>query len=150
MAGIVTGEHALIKFSSAATAGGFTNMTLHAFSDFSLTFDRGTVEQELCGQKGNYFKPGAMSIEGSLTACRFGASGSDAFLDSIIDGTLFKLSGTTKSGAAATDDIGFFFHSCQCTGYDVTAGDASTISEATIDFTVLDPYNITYASGWIQ
>lgn len=140
MAAVLTGRKAVLEFNT-------NDGTLHAISDFSLTFDRGTVEQELVGQEGNYFTRGAMSIEGSLTCCRFGSSGSDVFLDSIVDGSVIPISGITNSDSAP--GIGWFFHSAQVTGYDVSIGDASTITEASIDFTILDPYNYSYSDGWV-
>jgi len=142
MVATITGENAYI------TIGG-ENATAYAISDFSLTFDRGTVEQELLGEEGNYFIPGAMSMEGSLTCCRFGASGSDAMLDSIVDGSVIIISGVTNSGSAET--VGWYVTQAQVTGYDISIGDASTISEASIDFTVLDPYEYSYdrETGWI-
>jgi len=141
MVATVTGENVYVTIGSQLA-------TLHAVSDFSLTFDRGTIEQELVGQEGNYFAQGALSIEGSLTCCRFGASGSDAFMDSLVDGSVMTISGTTYSGS---NGIGFYFYSAQVTGYDVSIGDNSTISEASIDFTILDPYNAVYTrtSGWL-
>jgi hypothetical protein len=140
----VTGRYADIQISGI-------NADVFGLSDFSLTFDRGTIEQELVGRIGNYFEQGAMSIEGSLTNCRFGASGQSPLVDSLIDeGYFLSISGCVNSGNKGGDDnLGFYFKSCQVTGYDVSIGDASTISEASIDFTVLDPYNATYSNGWI-
>jgi len=139
----VTGEYAEVQV-------GTTNTTVYGMSDFSLTFDRGTVEQELLGETGNYFLPGAMSIEGSLTCCRFGSEDYNDFLTSIVEGNLIIISGViNKSNGGGDDNLGFYFKSAQVTGYDISVGDASTISEASIDFTILDPYNATYSKGWI-
>lgn len=132
----LTGEDATIWI------GGSTNATTYGVSDISFTFDRGTVEQELVGTAGNYFTQGALSIEGSLTNCRFAASGNSAFLDSIVDGLVVKISGQIDGSSS----LKFVLASCQVTGYDVSIGDASTITEASIDFTLMDPKNVTYAS----
>jgi len=136
---LLTGEEANVMFGSS-----HKQETLFGVSDFSLSFNRGTIEQELVGTVGNIFTPGALSVEGSFTNCRFGASGNSDFIDSLINGTYVKISGQINTGAG--NDLKFVFASCQITGYDVSIGDATTISEASIDFTVLDPYNVTYAT----
>lgn len=132
---ILTGRDATILVGTKDT-------TLYAISDFSLNFDRGVVEQELVGQEGNYFTQGALSIDGSLTNCRFAASGNSDFLDSIVEGTVIKISGSID----ADNSLAFAFASCQVSGFDVSIGDASTITEASIDFTVMNPKDVTYAS----
>jgi len=144
MAATITGRKAKILFSSSAYGDTWKSGTYHAMSDFSLTFDRGTIEQELVGREGNYFTQGAMSVEGSLTACRFGASGGSQFLDSIVDGTIFTLSGSVNKDVGTS--LHWILHSAQVTGYDMSIGDASTISEVSIDFTILNPYDVTYDS----
>ncbi len=143
MASTITGNKAVLSFD--------TNLgTLHAISDFSLTFDRGTVEQELLGETGNFFTQGALSIDGSLTMCRFGASGSAAFLDGMIDGDTIAISGHTNKDSVP--GLGWYFTTVQVTGYDISIGDASTISEASIDFSIMNPYDVTYSktTGWIE
>lgn len=145
MTATITGRKAKILFSSSSYGDSWKSGTAHAMSDFSLTFDRGTIEQELIAQEGNYFTQGAMSVEGSLTACRFGASGGSQFLDSIVDGSLFTLSGSVNADSSTS--LHWIFHSAQVTGYDISLGDASTISEVSIDFTILNPYDVTYNSA---
>jgi len=137
--GTVTGKDATICIWSGATA---KTQSLWGISDFSLTFDRGTVEQELVGETGNWFTFGALSVEGSYTNCKFASSGNSDALDSIIYGNLINI-----SGAIATNNLTWFFHSCQITGYDIAIGDADTISEASIDFTVMDPFRMTYVDA---
>ena len=112
-------------------------------SDFSISFDRGTVEQELVGEEGNPFMEGALSIDGSFTACKFGASGNSDIIDSIVNGDIISVSGAVSGST----HLRWYFASCQITGYDITIGDASTVTEASIDFAVLDPYNVTYDSN---
>jgi len=155
MAGTVTGENAAI-FLQAHAAGSAPTMSaskLHSFwgmGSFSLTLDRGTVEQDLIGLPGNYFAQGALSMDGSFTLSRFGSSGSSDVLNNIIEGTstneLIAISGSVGS----TSPIHWFLVSCQITGYDVSMGDADTISEASIDFALLDPQNVTYKAGLIS
>jgi len=134
--GTVTGNDANICIYSGSTA---KTHSMWGISDFSLTFDRGMVEQELVGETGNYFTFGALSIEGSYTNCKFGASGNADAITSIVDGHDIKI-----SGSIGTSNISWFFSSCQITGYDITIGDADTITEASVDFTVMDPYRVTY------
>jgi len=135
--GTVTGKDARICIW--AGAGAAKTHSLWGISDFSLTFDRGIVEQELVGETGNYYTFGSLSVEGSYTNCKFGASGNSDALDSIINGTMINV-----SGALNTSNLTWFFHSCQITGYDIAIGDADTISEASIDFTVMDAFRVTY------
>jgi len=134
---LLTGEDATVLITDS-----FTSALVYGVSDFSLTLDRGVVEQELVGTAGNYYTQGALSVEGSLTNCRFAASGNSPFLDSIVDGSVIKISGQIDGSSS----LNFCFASCQVTGFDVSIGDASTITEASIDFTVLDPKNVTYTS----
>ena len=159
MAGTVTGEGAnvwIASHSGSYVVPSYTNKdhATFAISDFNLTLDRGTVEQDLIGQPGNYFDQGKLSVEGSLTQCRFGASANADLLASIIDGTgLYEY--VTVSGQVAADTgsityLKWYLVSCQVTGYDITIGDADTITEASIDFIVLDPQNITYTTGTIS
>ncbi|RLB21132.1 MAG: hypothetical protein DRG71_08730 [Deltaproteobacteria bacterium] len=142
--GTVTGKNAKICIYSGSTA---KKHSVWGISDFSLTVDRGTVEQELVGETGNCFTFGALSIDGSYTNCKFAASGNADALISIIDGC-----NVIVSGSIDTYNLSWFFTSCQITGYDISIGDADTITEASIDFTVMDPYRVTYnaSTGHIQ
>jgi hypothetical protein len=130
---------AVVKGNDAVIKIGTTDATTWALSNFSLNFDRGTIEQELVGQEGNYYVPGSLSMDGSLTNCRFAASGNSPFLDSIVEGAVILI-----SGCIGTDLLKFYLNSCQVTGYDVSIGDAATITEASIDFTVMNPKDITF------
>jgi len=125
-----TGEDATITISGQAT-------TVVGIGDFSLTLDRGTVEQELVGSAGNYFTQGALSVEGSFTNCKWAGDVIDATLGALINKGIIAVSG--NSGIAS---LHFYLKSCQITNFDLTLGDASTITEGSIDFTMLDPYNI--------
>jgi len=147
MPGRVTGKDA--KVWIGCTNLGTKTHELWAISDFSLTIDRGTVEQDLIGQPGNYVTQGAMSIEGSLTNCRFAASGNADMLRNIVEqsGNYQYLQVSGQIGS--TNGLKFYFVSCQVTGYEILIGDASTISEASIDFQVLDANNVTYSNGLI-
>ena len=145
MAGIVTGKDAKIFLSTDSGTLGTKGVTLWGVSDFTLTFSRDITEQELVGQTGNLKKPGKISINGSLTNCKFAASGNSDALDNILDPDTLLL----VSGSVASNNLSWYFVSCQVTGYEVSFGDASTITEASIDFTVLDPYNVSYSNGHI-
>ena len=142
--GTVTGKDATIVIYSGSTA---KYHSMWGISDFSLTFDRGTVEQELVGETGNWFGQGAMSIEGSYTNCKFAASGNADALIGIIEGCNLVVSGNVGAGL-----LSWRFVSSQVTGYDITMGDADTISEASIDFVVMDPFNvrINKTSGFVS
>ena len=141
--GTVTGKDATIVIYSGSTA---KNHSIWGISDFSLTFDRGTVEQELVGETGNYFAQGALSVEGSYTNCKFAASGNSDALIGIIEGCNIIVSGNVGTGL-----LSWRFVSSQVTGYDITMGDADTITEASIDFVVIDPFNVNIdkTSGFV-
>jgi len=145
MAGIVTGKDAKIFLSTSSSDLGSKGVSLWGVSDFTLTFSRDITEQELVGQTGNLKKPGKLSVNGSLTNCKFAASGNSDALDNILDPDTLLL----ISGSVASTNLSWYFVSCQVTGYEVSFGDASTITEASIDFTVLDPYNVSYSNGHI-
>lgn len=137
--GTVTGKSASIALGAHA-AGSTPTLKDHrtyAISDYSLTFDRGMVEQELVGELGNYNTPGALSVEGSYTCCRFGTSGTADALENLLGNyTYLTMSGSTGS------NLSWYFASCQCTGYDISMGDADTISEASIDWVVLNAHQV--------
>ena len=144
--GTVTGKNATIVIASGATS---KNQAIWGISDFSLTFDRGTVEQELVGETGNWHGQGSLSVEGSYTCCKFGASGNCDALVGVIESTFLTISGNVDT--TDTDNLSWRFVSSQVTGYDITMGDADTITEASIDFVVLDPFNVAInaTSGFI-
>ena len=119
-----------------------------AVSDFTLSLSKDTVEQELLGKTGNYFMAGALSIDGSLTNCRFAASGNYDLIESIVESNMIMISGGVNSSDGTA--LGFFFHSAQVTGYDVSFGDAGTITEASIDFTILNTKDIYYSAPYIR
>ena len=128
------GENAAVQLKGKTT--GRTHSAL-GMSDFSLTLDRGTVEQELVGEAGNYFLAGSLSIEGSLTACKLDPTAVTDILVNCITGSVCWI-----SGSVGTNSLHFFFESGMITGFDLSIGDADTISEGSVDFVVMDPQNI--------
>jgi len=158
MAGTVTGRNSKV-YLSAHSAGGATDFTSRTHStwgmgDFSLTLSRGTIEQDLIGERGNYFDQGALSLEGSLTAAKFATSGLSDILDNLLDDDSKNYQYLAISGTVSTDTdatyISWYLKSCQVTGYDISIGDADTITEASIDFVHMLPQNITYNGGCIM
>ena len=142
--GTVTGESAYIALGShaAGDAASLTLDSLWGISDFSLTLDRGTVEQELVGEIGNYFTHGSLSVEGSYTCCKFGASGNSDALENILGNIQYiTISGSTGA------NLSWYFRSCQITGYDISMGDADTITEASIDWVVLNAHQVTFVAS---
>jgi hypothetical protein len=129
-----TGEDAAIQVNGKASA---RKHGVLGISDFSLTLDRGTVEQELVGEAGNYYVAGSLSCEGSLTMCKLDATAGGDILTHVISGTRAWV-----SGSCGANSLSFFFISCMITGFDLTIGDADTVTEGSIDFTVQDPQNI--------
>ena len=81
-----TGEDASLQIGLAGGTG--KTHTEIGIGEFSVTLDRGTVEQALVGQTGNDYRAGAMTIEGSFTEAEFGTDILDITLKSIISGTV--------------------------------------------------------------
>ena len=59
------------------------------------------------------------------------------------------ISGTISTETDATY-LSWYLRSCQVTGYDISIGDADTITEASIDFTHLLPQNLSYKDRCIM
>jgi hypothetical protein len=51
------------------------------------------------------------------------------------------------SGMCGDDSLRFYFVSSMVTTFDLTLGDADTISEGSFDFIVLDPQNVRIYGG---
>ena len=125
------GNNAAIWLSGAAH-------TAYSLSDFTLTMDKGVVEQELLGEDGNYFLAGALSIEGSSTGCYVTSGGLGLML-----GSMMHSDPVVISGNIGLNSLHFHFKSCQITSFDFTLGDADTITEGSFDFTLLYPYKVS-------
>ena len=134
---IYRGEDATIYLGSGGAANKLSHGTL-AISDFSLTLSKGTAEQELVGEKGNFFLAGSLSAEGSLTACKLHAGALGKLANLMIEGVPMSVSGN-----CGAESLHFYLRSCQVTGFDFSIGTADDITEGTVDFTVLYPYSIS-------
>jgi len=128
------GENAAIQFKGHTAARKHSAM---GAGDFTLTLDRGTVEQSLLGEAGNYHAAGSLSIEGSLTACKLDPTAAVDILVQCITGATCWI-----SGSVGPNSLNFFFISSLITGFDISLGDADSVTEASIDFVVMDPQNI--------
>ena len=128
------GNVAQIWLSSQADSG-------YALSDFTLTMDKGVVEQELLGESANFFLAGSLSIEGSAMGCHVTSGGLGVILDAMLDASPIEISGNVGA-----DSLHFHFKSCQITSFDFTLGDADTITEGSFDFSVLYPYKVSSVS----
>lgn len=126
-----TGESAKIQI------GGKTHSML-GLADFTLTLSRDTIEESLLGERGNFFMQGPLSVEGSLTAAKLSDSAAGVLLEALISGSVVWV-----SGSVGPNSLHFFFQSCQISGFDISIGDASTITEGSIDFSVLHPYKVS-------
>ena len=139
MTATVTGKDATIEIG----LGGVESNKLYGISDFALSFSRGTSEQPLIGCEGNEFYEGAITISGSYTCCKFGADQNCDSLKSIVVGSVIKVAG--KIGTNNGDKfLNWQFDECQVTSYGVSTGNASKITEASIDFTIMNPYEVAY------
>ncbi len=143
--GHITGENASFYISANGSGYGAGTHATHAVSDFSMNFSRDILEQELIGQAGNYYTYGGLSVDGSFTNCKFGASGAARALYSLVNGTHCTISGSLEDGG-----IAWHFKSAQITSMDVTLGDSDTIIEASFDWTLLQPYDVTYSNSVIK
>jgi hypothetical protein len=106
-------------------------------SDFSLTLSRGTVEQELVGEIGNYSAAGSLSVEGSMTACKLDNTLAGYIVGHCVSGNMIHV-----SGSVGDDSLKFYFVSAMVTNFDLSLGDADTISEGSFDFIILDPSEV--------
>jgi len=158
MAGTVTGRDAKVWIAvhNGGTPPSFTyGHADYGIGDFSLTFSRDTIEQDLIGMPGNYFDQGTLSCDGSLTAAKFATSGIADLLENLVDTgyvdqntEYIAISGTVSTGTDNTY-LSWYLVSCQVTGYDISIGDASTVTTASIDFVHMLPQNIQYIGGCI-
>lgn len=128
-----TGKDASVWIYSGSTAVADSAV---AMSDFSLTLDKGVVEQELVGETGNYRVAGSVSAEGSLTHCKL--DGTAYLIGAVVNGYKLKISGNCGSNS-----LHFYLVSCAVTGFDISIGDADTITEGSVDFSVMTPYQLT-------
>ena len=128
-----TGKDASIWIYSGSTSVAHSAV---AISDFSLTLDKGVVEQELVGEIGNYRVGGSISAEGSLTHCKL--DGTSHLIGALVNGNRIKISGNS-----GTNSLHFYLVSCAVTGFDISIGDADTITEGSVDFSVMTPYQLT-------
>jgi len=155
LAGTITGKNAIVKLCAHSGGTGFTAMNAlmldqdtFAMADFTLTFDRGTIEQPLIGKPGNYFDQGSLSVEGSLTAAKFATSGISDILYNLLHNhpTWNKFEYLAISGTVSTRTdlsyISWYFASCQVNGYDVAIGDADAVTTASVDFTIMNPQDV--------
>ena len=126
-----TGEDATLYISGNA------HHTL-AVGSFDITIDRGTTEYELTCEKGNYRAQGAMSINGTFTQAKLGDSEGGVLLASMINGGEH----VAISGNAGTNSLHFSFVSAMLTGFDISFGDADTITEASVDWQLKHPYKV--------
>jgi len=129
------------KFWISSTTGtptyGFHTQAILGIADISLTLDRGTVEAPLVGEKGNYFTAGALSAEGSFTASKLDTTSVGEVIRQMITGSKVRI-----SGSCGTTGLNFYFKSAMITNFDLSIGDAETISEGSIDYIVMDPENV--------
>jgi len=138
---IYRGNSAILYIGSSSSLPGGNSKLSHtnlSLSDVSITLDKGVVEQSLVGQAGNYFVAGALSCEGSLTACRIHMTALARLVKFMIDGTTIGVSGQVGS-----QSLHFCFKSCQITNFDYSIGAADEIVEGSIDFSVMYPYAIS-------
>jgi len=136
---IYKGSDAVLKFFGGSAVGAaLVGHGTFAISDFTLTLSKGTVEQELVGEIGNYSIAGSLTAEGSLTGCKMYAAGLGVMLDCLINGTNFIV-----SGQCGSNSLHFFLKSCQVTGFDFTLGTADDITEGSVDYTMLYAYKLS-------
>ena len=134
---IYTGEDATLYIGSGGTATSLSHSDL-AISDFSLTLSKGVAEQELLGEKGNFYLAGSLSAEGSLTACKVHNTAVGKLVNQMIQWLAVSISGN-----CGEQSLHFYLRSCQITGFDFSIGTADEITEGSIDYSVLYPYSIS-------
>lgn len=153
--GTVTGRNATLYLASHNAASPATwgskasnSHETYGVGDFTLTFGSDVIDQPLIGVAGPYRTRGTITCEGSMTLSKFGGN-LDMILENLIDTgtTLTSTKYLAISGSVSSTDatyINFFLTSCQVTGYDITLGDAGTITNASIDFIDMIPQALSY------
>jgi len=126
-----TGEDAKI------TIGGKSHSTI-GLSDFRITLTRDTIETPLVGEKGNDVRAGFLSVEGSLTAIKLDNNAAGVLLEHLINGTNVII-----SGSAGDKSLHFYFTSGMITGFEISMGDAGTVTKGSIDFIVMNPHQVS-------
>jgi hypothetical protein len=136
---IYRGNNAKIQVFGEFAGSTYTSLTqsLIGLSDFTITFGRGTVEQELVGEMGNFSAAGSLSVEGSLTACKLDNSLAGYIVGHCISGNMVHISGSVGDAS-----LKFYFVSTMITSFDLSLGDADTITEGSFDFILLDPSEV--------
>lgn len=128
MADVVTGEDAKVWI-------GNESCTTLMLADFSLSADRDITEQSQMCKSASYKTQGPLSIDGSLTHAKLLHK---PFIDSVINGTVVTLSGTTDGSFPSDSGASFAFSDAQITTWDLDESDASSVTTASVDFTILD------------
>lgn len=111
-----------------------------AIGEFSLTLDRGTVDRPLVGETGNFHAQGALSITGSLTAAKLSDEAAGIFVKSIIDGK--SATRVWISGTIGEKSLSFNFTEVMITSAGIEMGDASTVSDGSFDFQIMNPVSL--------
>ena len=158
MVGTITGESAKVWIcthaGSTAPSFGSKTHTLWGMGDFSITLDRGTIEQDLIGTAGNYKDQGSLNVDGSFTIGKLDTQGNSDSLNSILDSTggnkYFAVSANIGGTLTDATYLKVYLVSCQVTGWDTSVGDADTVTEASVDFITMNPQSITYKGGMIS
>ena len=109
-------------------------MSTFGFGDYSMTLARGTVEQPLVGEIGNFKAAGTLTCEGSFTVSKLDSNAAVFFLASMITGGRMMISGN-----AGANSVSWYYASCMLSGFDIKLGDANTITTATVGYKVMDP-----------
>lgn len=159
MPGTVTSKNAMVKLcahsggtSLASIAALMHDQDTFGLGDFTLNFSRDTIEQPLLGKPGNYFDQGSLSVDGSLTACKFATSGVSDLLYNLLHNhdTWNAYEYLAISGCISTKTdvvyLAWCLASCQVTSYDVAIGTADDITTASVDFTVMNPQDVACAT----
>jgi hypothetical protein len=122
-----------------------------AIGELSITLDRGTVDRPLLGETGNFHTQGVLSITGSLTAAKLSDGTAGIFLKSIIKGD--STHRIWISGQFGDKSLHFNFTEVMITSSGIEMGDASTISDGSFDFQIMNPVDIqksNTASGGVK
>jgi len=112
-----------------------------AIGEISVTLDRGTVDRGLTGETGNFHTQGALSITGSVTSAKLSDDAAGLFLQSIVSGTSDMR--IWVSGNTGDNSFHFNFEDVMVTSAGVDLGDASTISEGSFDFQIMNPSQVS-------
>lgn len=114
----------------------------YSLADFEVVLDKPVVSQELTCQDGDAYTTGALACTGTFTVSEFANTNCGTLLDAVVNKNYVEISGN-----AGGKSLHFWVKSGMILSFNVTLGDAGTITNGSIDWQAKDPYKISSVSS---